>query len=157
MRKIKISLKTFNVLVVIFHLIPTYLQLNFSTRLRHTKCPQRTAPMHPTLGRYTKRKLSSHFRSIAAEDDSNGEASTCGRILIFLSWVLVVLTMPFSLLVCFKVGAFLGGGGWQNFNSIPFHYRPKCCSSTECFVSEGFLPQSARTSTRREIVVPKSA
>ncbi|XP_065094680.1 band 7 protein AGAP004871 isoform X1 [Ochlerotatus camptorhynchus] len=38
-----------------------------------------------------------------AEDESNGEASTCGRILIFLSWVLVVLTMPFSLLVCFKV------------------------------------------------------
>uniref|UniRef100_A0AAG5D5E0 Band 7 domain-containing protein n=1 Tax=Anopheles atroparvus TaxID=41427 RepID=A0AAG5D5E0_ANOAO len=38
-----------------------------------------------------------------AEDDTNGEASTCGRILIFLSWVLVVLTMPFSLLVCFKV------------------------------------------------------
>ncbi|XP_049294733.1 band 7 protein AGAP004871 isoform X2 [Anopheles funestus] len=39
----------------------------------------------------------------SAEDDTNGEASTCGRILIFLSWVLVVLTMPFSLLVCFKV------------------------------------------------------
>ncbi|XP_055602480.1 band 7 protein AGAP004871 isoform X3 [Uranotaenia lowii] len=39
----------------------------------------------------------------SAEDESNGEASTCGRILIFLSWVLVVLTMPFSLLVCFKV------------------------------------------------------
>uniref|UniRef100_A0A182TE06 Band 7 domain-containing protein n=1 Tax=Anopheles melas TaxID=34690 RepID=A0A182TE06_9DIPT len=38
-----------------------------------------------------------------AEDETNGEASTCGRILIFLSWVLVVLTMPFSLLVCFKV------------------------------------------------------
>ncbi|XP_038117932.1 band 7 protein AGAP004871 [Culex quinquefasciatus] len=38
-----------------------------------------------------------------AEEDTNGEASTCGRILIFLSWVLVVLTMPFSLLVCFKV------------------------------------------------------
>ncbi|XP_052871983.1 band 7 protein AGAP004871 isoform X2 [Anopheles cruzii] len=39
----------------------------------------------------------------SAEDDTNGEASTCGRILIFLSWVIVVLTMPFSLLVCFKV------------------------------------------------------
>ncbi|XP_058831367.1 band 7 protein AGAP004871 isoform X2 [Topomyia yanbarensis] len=38
-----------------------------------------------------------------AEEEHNGEASTCGRILIFLSWVLVVLTMPFSLLVCFKV------------------------------------------------------
>ncbi|CAO1317240.1 unnamed protein product [Diamesa hyperborea] len=38
-----------------------------------------------------------------ADDESNGEASTCGRILIFLSWVLVFLTMPFSLFICFKV------------------------------------------------------
>ena len=39
----------------------------------------------------------------SAEDTDNGEASTCGKILIFLSWVLVFLTMPISLLVCFKV------------------------------------------------------
>jgi hypothetical protein len=38
-----------------------------------------------------------------AEDTDNAEASTCGKILIFLSWVLVFLTMPISLLVCFKV------------------------------------------------------
>ncbi|CAO1362458.1 unnamed protein product [Diamesa serratosioi] len=37
------------------------------------------------------------------ETENNGEASTCGRILIFLSCILVFLTMPFSLFICFKV------------------------------------------------------
>ncbi|KAG5678777.1 hypothetical protein PVAND_008417 [Polypedilum vanderplanki] len=37
------------------------------------------------------------------DDKEMNDASTCGKILIFLSWVLVFLTMPFSLLVCFKV------------------------------------------------------
>ncbi|XP_072400137.1 band 7 protein AGAP004871 isoform X4 [Diabrotica undecimpunctata] len=31
------------------------------------------------------------------------ESKTCGKILTVLSWVVVVLTMPFSLMVCFKV------------------------------------------------------
>ncbi|KAL9907892.1 band 7 protein AGAP004871-like isoform 2-T2 [Glossina fuscipes fuscipes] len=39
-----------------------------------------------------------------AEDDvSDDKASTCGTVLIFLSVVLVILTLPFSLFVCFKV------------------------------------------------------
>ncbi|XP_037032779.1 band 7 protein AGAP004871 isoform X1 [Bradysia coprophila] len=38
-----------------------------------------------------------------ADDSVNGEATQCGRILIVLSWVLVVITMPLSLFVCFKV------------------------------------------------------
>ncbi|KAL7052626.1 hypothetical protein ACKWTF_004945 [Chironomus riparius] len=38
-----------------------------------------------------------------ADDKESSDASTCGKILIFLSWVMVFLTMPFSLLVCFKV------------------------------------------------------
>lgn len=38
-----------------------------------------------------------------ADDKEANDASTCGKILIFLSWVMVFLTMPFSLLVCFKV------------------------------------------------------
>ncbi|XP_063699333.1 band 7 protein AGAP004871 isoform X2 [Culicoides brevitarsis] len=38
-----------------------------------------------------------------ADDQIHSEASACGKILIFLSWCLVMLTMPFSLLVCFKV------------------------------------------------------
>lgn len=49
----------------------------------------------------TKQNVSLLFFS--AEDTDNAEASTCGKILIFLSWVLVFLTMPISLLVCFKV------------------------------------------------------
>ncbi|XP_045463437.1 band 7 protein AGAP004871 isoform X2 [Harmonia axyridis] len=31
------------------------------------------------------------------------ESETCGKILVVLSWILVCLTMPFSLMVCFKV------------------------------------------------------
>lgn len=42
--------------------------------------------------------------SVAADANTNGEATTCGRILIALSWVLVLCTMPLSLFVCFKVG-----------------------------------------------------
>ncbi|KAL5291758.1 STOM family protein [Megaselia abdita] len=38
-----------------------------------------------------------------AEEEVSPHSSTCGKILIFLSWVLVACTMPFSLIVCFKV------------------------------------------------------
>lgn len=31
------------------------------------------------------------------------ESKVCGRILTVLSWILVVMTMPFSLIICFKV------------------------------------------------------
>ncbi|KAK9886754.1 hypothetical protein WA026_018406 [Henosepilachna vigintioctopunctata] len=31
------------------------------------------------------------------------ESETCGKILTVLSWIVVCLTMPFSLMVCFKV------------------------------------------------------
>ncbi|KAJ8737904.1 hypothetical protein PYW08_000499 [Mythimna loreyi] len=36
-------------------------------------------------------------------DDSDSESKTCGKILVVLSWILVCLTMPFSLFVCFKL------------------------------------------------------
>ncbi|TMW45865.1 hypothetical protein DOY81_009055 [Sarcophaga bullata] len=36
-------------------------------------------------------------------EDMNNKASTCGKLLICLSVVLVILTLPFSLFVCFKV------------------------------------------------------
>lgn len=39
----------------------------------------------------------------AAEDEQNSDSESCGKALIVLSWVLVVITMPFSLFVCFKV------------------------------------------------------
>lgn len=38
-----------------------------------------------------------------AEDEQKAESASCGKALIVLSWVLVVITMPFSLFVCFKV------------------------------------------------------
>jgi hypothetical protein len=59
------------------------------------------------------------------EDKETYEASTCGKILIFLSWVLVFLTMPFSLLVCFKVSrprdllTYINHG--MVGESLPFH------------------------------------
>ncbi|RVE52193.1 hypothetical protein evm_003112, partial [Chilo suppressalis] len=37
-----------------------------------------------------------------ANEDADSESKTCGKILVALSWVLVVITMPFSLFVCFK-------------------------------------------------------
>ncbi|KAG6444634.1 hypothetical protein O3G_MSEX003462 [Manduca sexta] len=38
----------------------------------------------------------------SANEDAGSESKTCGKILVALSWVLVVLTMPFSLFICFK-------------------------------------------------------
>lgn len=51
-------------------------------------------------------KLQTFFwQTEAAECDVNDKASTCGTVLIFLSVALVILTLPFSLFVCFKVSA----------------------------------------------------
>ncbi|KRF78191.1 band 7 protein AGAP004871 isoform X4 [Drosophila virilis] len=38
-----------------------------------------------------------------ADEDISDKASTCGKLLIFLSVALVIMTLPFSLFVCFKV------------------------------------------------------
>ncbi|XP_030373057.1 band 7 protein AGAP004871 isoform X2 [Scaptodrosophila lebanonensis] len=38
-----------------------------------------------------------------ADEEISDRASTCGKLLIFLSVALVILTLPFSLFVCFKV------------------------------------------------------
>lgn len=43
------------------------------------------------------------FSFFFPEENPDGEAGLCGSILVFLSWVLIILTMPFSLFVCFKV------------------------------------------------------
>lgn len=40
---------------------------------------------------------------VTADDSTQSEATTCGNILVILSWIVVILTMPFSLFVCFKV------------------------------------------------------
>ncbi|KAL2715492.1 band 7 protein AGAP004871 isoform X1 [Vespula squamosa] len=42
-------------------------------------------------------------RIIGAEDSTQSDSKTCGNILVALSWILVIMTMPFSLFVCFKV------------------------------------------------------
>lgn len=44
------------------------------------------------------------FSFLLADDSEQHDESVCGKVLIFLSWFLVCITMPFSLLVCFKVG-----------------------------------------------------
>ncbi|KAM7358266.1 band 7 protein AGAP004871-like isoform 1-T1 [Cochliomyia hominivorax] len=48
------------------------------------------------------RKRIMHMRSMA-EEDTTEKSSTCGTILILLSVALCILTLPFSLFVCFKV------------------------------------------------------
>ncbi|XP_070064015.1 band 7 protein AGAP004871 isoform X7 [Drosophila virilis] len=42
-------------------------------------------------------------QAILADEDISDKASTCGKLLIFLSVALVIMTLPFSLFVCFKV------------------------------------------------------
>ncbi|XP_021929801.1 band 7 protein AGAP004871 isoform X5 [Zootermopsis nevadensis] len=36
-------------------------------------------------------------------EESDGDSGVCGTILMGLSWVLIIFTLPFSLCVCFKV------------------------------------------------------
>nr|CAD7403278.1 unnamed protein product [Timema cristinae] len=38
-------------------------------------------------------------------DESENDSGLIGKILIALSWVMVILTMPFSFCVCFKVNS----------------------------------------------------
>ncbi|RLU15495.1 hypothetical protein DMN91_012489 [Ooceraea biroi] len=46
-----------------------------------------------------------HYTDAAAnaDDSAQGDTTTCGNILVVLSWIIVIITMPFSLFVCFKV------------------------------------------------------
>ncbi|XP_061389963.1 band 7 protein CG42540-like, partial [Musca vetustissima] len=55
-------------------------------------------------GRRETRRVTIHtVRTRASEEDVGDKSSTCGTLLIFLSVALVILTLPFSLFVCFKV------------------------------------------------------
>lgn len=45
-----------------------------------------------------------HFPT--ADEEISDKASTCGKLLIFLSVALVIMTLPFSLFVCFKVSRY---------------------------------------------------
>ncbi|XP_017107551.2 band 7 protein AGAP004871 isoform X1 [Drosophila bipectinata] len=51
--------------------------------------------------RDTQAKHSHGF--LYSDEEISDKASTCGKLLIFLSVALVILTLPFSLFVCFKV------------------------------------------------------
>ncbi|XP_065218157.1 band 7 protein AGAP004871 isoform X3 [Planococcus citri] len=45
----------------------------------------------------------SRTKIIGSEDTGPADGGPCGKVLTILSWVLVVITLPFSLFVCFKV------------------------------------------------------
>ncbi|XP_036670890.3 band 7 protein CG42540 isoform X1 [Drosophila suzukii] len=51
--------------------------------------------------RDTQAKHSHGF--LYSDEEISDKASTCGKLLIFLSVALVIMTLPFSLFVCFKV------------------------------------------------------
>ncbi|XP_030566920.1 band 7 protein AGAP004871 isoform X7 [Drosophila novamexicana] len=53
------------------------------------------------FSRDTQAKHSHGF--LYSDEDISDKASTCGKLLIFLSVALVIMTLPFSLFVCFKV------------------------------------------------------
>ncbi|XP_017884599.1 band 7 protein AGAP004871 isoform X5 [Ceratina calcarata] len=42
-------------------------------------------------------------RIVGVEENTQEASNTCKNVLVILSWVIMILTMPFSLLVCFKV------------------------------------------------------
>lgn len=58
------------------------------------------------------------FLCLSAEEPENG-VGICGMLLTGISWILVIVTLPFSLCVCFKVS-------WSD----AFARNPVQCSST---------------------------
>ncbi|XP_070501950.1 band 7 protein AGAP004871 isoform X2 [Chironomus tepperi] len=69
-----------------------------STESSTVSIPPGNGVQHTRDDEYRRRIL-----NVQADDSEQHEESVCGKILIFLSWFLVCITMPFSLLVCFKV------------------------------------------------------
>lgn len=64
------------------------------------------------------------FFIVSAEDEQQAESASCGKALIVLSWVLVCITMPFSLFVCFKVSFFeIRLKCHLKFNAIPMRFQ----------------------------------
>ncbi|XP_011050556.1 PREDICTED: uncharacterized protein LOC105143768 isoform X2 [Acromyrmex echinatior] len=93
-----------------------------------------------------------------ADDSAQGDATTCGNILVILSWIVVILTMPFSLFVCFKVvqeyeravifrlGRLLSGGA-----KGPGHGRGKCITDMVRGAREGASASFGEGSTKRSL------
>lgn len=86
-----------------------------------------------------ERKMLTLFRNYVTADDSNtqSDGTACGNILVVLSWIVVILTMPFSLFVCFKVGYYFSGekfcslGKFQDINT-------KYCSFENLSFADGY-------------------
>ncbi|XP_017127230.1 band 7 protein AGAP004871 isoform X8 [Drosophila elegans] len=95
--------------------------LHHQNHQNHQAAAQRTTGRHTMLGssHSSQREASVSPRRVAldttasgstsgfgfdrADEEISDKASTCGKLLIFLSVALVIMTLPFSLFVCFKV------------------------------------------------------
>nr|NP_729018.1 uncharacterized protein Dmel_CG42540, isoform D [Drosophila melanogaster]Q9VZA4.2 RecName: Full=Band 7 protein CG42540 [Drosophila melanogaster]AAF47920.2 uncharacterized protein Dmel_CG42540, isoform D [Drosophila melanogaster]AFD10754.1 FI19456p1 [Drosophila melanogaster]AOQ14851.1 CG42540-PD [synthetic construct] len=67
--------------------------------------PQQQLPhSHHALMQQSQQQQAIHrAEARRADEEISDKASTCGKLLIFLSVALVIMTLPFSLFVCFKV------------------------------------------------------
>ncbi|XP_032593542.1 band 7 protein AGAP004871 isoform X7 [Drosophila grimshawi] len=61
------------------------------------------SPRRVALDTTASNGSTSGFGFSRADEEISDKASTCGKLLIFLSVALVIMTLPFSLFVCFKV------------------------------------------------------
>ncbi|XP_044313846.1 band 7 protein AGAP004871 isoform X7 [Drosophila rhopaloa] len=75
----------------------TMLGSNHSSQREASVSPRRVALDTTASG------STSGFGFDRADEEISDKASTCGKLLIFLSVALVIMTLPFSLFVCFKV------------------------------------------------------
>ncbi|XP_032574474.1 band 7 protein AGAP004871 isoform X4 [Drosophila sechellia] len=75
----------------------TMLGSNHSSQRETSVSPRRVALDTTASGSTTG------FGFDRADEEISDKASTCGKLLIFLSVALVIMTLPFSLFVCFKV------------------------------------------------------
>ncbi|XP_043650217.1 band 7 protein AGAP004871 isoform X6 [Drosophila teissieri] len=75
----------------------TMLGSNHSSQRETSVSPRRVAVDTTASG------STSGFGFDRADEEISDKASTCGKLLIFLSVALVIMTLPFSLFVCFKV------------------------------------------------------
>ena len=113
-----------------------------------------------TAGRERERKLMTRVvLFLVTADESDSGVGLCGLLLTMISWALVLVTMPFSLCVCFKVvqeyeravifrlGRLLHGGsrGPGNFLYYMYtkcvYYFSCCCQSNViylCFALQAF-------------------
>lgn len=67
--------------------------------------PNKVGPEMASTNGHRNEDFTKHVFGGNAENSEQvvEESRTCGKILVVLSWIVVVLTMPFSLMVCFKV------------------------------------------------------